>query len=359
MPTLRGLLSSARYCVHQALLRARLRKRKTDLPQTRHPLIQQPLVDLAIERQEFAGVLTPADEVGAARLGVDHVFLDNAEAYYQKYQSFEYWRSLIQQATQRAGIADADAIVEFGCGFGNSTLPLLDLFPRAHVVATDISPNLLAILNRLLAARGLSERCVAIAMDAQKDYVRPESADLVVGSAILHHLVEPAPFVAQAMRLLRPGGAAIFFEPFEGGHAVLRLICQEIVREAGRRNDDSPAVRLARWVVTGFAPQIFREALPGWQSRNDKWMFPRVRDRRHGAQRRRHADGLPAPRERRSVPAAIHLYDESPIAVTIRPTVPSWVDEIFDRYDRETFSPQMLKDLAMEGCIIFGKPKAA
>ena len=33
--------------------------------------------------------------------------------------------------------------------------------------------------------------------------------------------------------------------------------------------------------------------------------------------------------------------------------------DIFDRYDRETFSPQMLTDLAMEGCIIFAKPKPA
>ena len=92
-------------------------------------------------------------------------------------------------------------------------------------------------------ARGLTDRCVAVAMDAQKDYVRPASADLVVGSAILHHLVEPAPFVEQAMRILRPGGAAIFFEPFEGGYAILRLICQEIVREAGRRKDDSSGGR--------------------------------------------------------------------------------------------------------------------
>lgn len=75
MPTLRGLVSSARYSVHQALLRARLRKRKTDLPQTHHPLMQRPLVDLAIERTEFSGALTPADEVGTPRLGVDHVFL--------------------------------------------------------------------------------------------------------------------------------------------------------------------------------------------------------------------------------------------------------------------------------------------
>ena len=358
MPTLRGLVSSARYSIHQALLRARLRKRKAQFTRTHHPLIQQPLVDLAIERQEFAGVLTPADEAGAPRRGVDHVFLENAEDYYRKYQSFDYWRSLIQQATQRAGITDADAIVEFGCGFGNSTLALLDLFPRARVVATDISPNLLAILNRLLAARGLSDRCTAVAMDAQKDYVRAESADLVVGSAILHHLVQPAPFVAQAMRILRPGGAAIFFEPFEGGYAVLRLICQEIVREADRRKFDSPVVDVARGVVTMLVPQIFRDALPGWQNRNDKWVFPRavIDDiaRKAGATLTIYPIHDTEGQFRRQF-----TYMMQADRADASADLPSWIADIFDRYDRETFSPQMLTDLAMEGCIIFAKPQAA
>lgn len=356
MQRLRGLVSSARYSVHQALLRRRLRKRKTPLAQSYHPLIQQPLVDLAIERAEFAGVLTPADEAGAARQGVDHVFLDDAEAYYRKYQSFDYWRALLQQATQRAGITDADAIVEFGCGFGNSTLPLLDLFPRAHVVATDISPNLLAILNRLLAARGLTGRCVAVAMDAQKDYVRAESADLVVGSAILHHLVEPAPFVEQAMRILRPGGAAIFFEPFEGGYAILRLICQEIVREAARHGD-GPTVDLARRVAIGLAPQIFRDALPGWHDRNDKWMFPRAviddMARKVGATLTIYPVHDNNGQFRRQFTYMMQAYGGLAAA-----DLPPWIGEIFDRYDREAFSPQMLTDLALEGCIIFAKPKA-
>jgi hypothetical protein len=44
---------------------------------------------------------------------VNSVFLENAEEYYAKFQGFDYWRTLISDATQRAGIADAEAIVEF------------------------------------------------------------------------------------------------------------------------------------------------------------------------------------------------------------------------------------------------------
>ncbi|WP_080518828.1 hypothetical protein [Rhodopseudomonas palustris] len=34
---------------------------------------------------------------------------------------------------------------------------------------------------------------------------------------------------------------------------------------------------------------------------------------------------------------------------------PSWAWDIFDRYDNESFSPEMLLDLALEGCILFRK----
>ena len=121
MLTLRGLVSSARYSVHQALLRRRLRKREEPLAQTHHPLIQRPLVDLAIERADFAGVLTPADEVGAAREGVDHVFLDDAEEYYRKYQSFDYWRALL-------GLAIIAIVLAFPRGIVGGAMDLRSRF---------------------------------------------------------------------------------------------------------------------------------------------------------------------------------------------------------------------------------------
>jgi ubiquinone/menaquinone biosynthesis C-methylase UbiE len=116
-----------------------------------------------------------------------------------------------------------------------ATLPMLDIFPDARRVATDISPNLLKILEGLLSSRELEDRCVAIAMDAHRPYLNEASADLVFRAAILHHLVEPGRFIGGAMRVLNPGGWAIFFEPLEGGLAILRLICLDIVRQGRRR----------------------------------------------------------------------------------------------------------------------------
>jgi SAM-dependent methyltransferase len=319
-----------------------------------HPLFKLPLVDLIEENEAFAGVLTPQPEFGKPREGVDSVFLGNAEGYYKKYESFDYWRPLLRDATSRVGITDASLIVEFGCGFGNSTLPLLDLFPRAQILASDISPNLLVILNRLLASRALSSRCMVVAMDAQKDYIVGGCADLVVGSAILHHLVNPGMFIKRALDLLRPGGAAIFFEPLEGGNAIVRACCLEIVREASRRGEKGPTIDFARNMGAELEPQIFRDMVPGWENKNDKWAFPRsVLDRlASDAGARLTIYPLHDTNEqfRRHFIYALRTYGGFE-----EKALPQWAWEIFSRYDRETFSPEMLTDLAISGCVIFRK----
>jgi SAM-dependent methyltransferase len=315
----------------------------------------EPLVDLGeYERQEFAGLLSPRSEAGTKREGVNEVFLGNAEDYYQRYQGYDYWKSLLMTALRACGEADPALVVEFGCGFGNATLPALELMPKANIIATDISPNLLAILNRLLHERGFSGRCAPIAMDAQKHYLRREIADLVFGAAVLHHLADPGSFVCEALRILKPGKPAFFFEPLEGGHAILRLICQNVVDEAKRRNQFTHPVTYAQTVAESLEPQIFRAATPGWRDRDDKWVFSRaVLDRiaeQAGAQVAVYPLHDNNGQFSRSFAYMLQTYGGIP-----RDSMPGWVWDIFDRYDRKAFSPEMLIDLAMEGCIIFRK----
>jgi SAM-dependent methyltransferase len=313
-----------------------------------------PLMDLGeAEDPAFRGVLSPQPEVGAKREGVNEAFLGHAEDYYNKYQGFDYWRSLISAAALRVGAQDPRLIVEFGCGFGNSTLPMLDLFPNATIVATDISPNLLSILHRLVEGRGLSDRCIAVAMDAHKPYILPGIADFVLGSAILHHLTEPGQFVAEAMRVLKPGGSAVFFEPFEAGLAILRQACGEVVAEAARRKYKDAFVDFAANIAKMLEPQVLRR-VPNWRDLDDKWAFPRsvlqgiadatntelivypIHDNK--AQFRRHFTYL------------IEAYGGLK-----RTDVPEWAWVPFDRFDNDTFSPEMLTDLPIEGCVIFRK----
>ena len=138
---------------------------------------------------------------------------------------------------------------------------------------------------------------------------------------------------------------------------MLRLICQEIVREAGRRNDNSPGGRARAPGRDRIRAADFPRRPARLASRNDKWMFPRVGDRR--ASRANAGATLTVypihdneGQFRRQFTYMMQAYGG--LAAT---DLPAWAAEIFDRYDREAFSPQMLTDLAMEGCIIFAKPK--
>lgn len=315
-----------------------------------------PLVDLAeVSNRDFAGILTPVPEVGASKKGVDKVFLEDAESYYQKYQGFDYWRTLLKDATARVGVRDASCIVEFGAGFGNSTLPLLDLFANSHVIATDISPNLLAILRRLLLARNLADRCTLVAMDAHKDYIRPGTGDLVAGSAILHHLANPTAFIERAMAILKPGGSAIFFEPFEAGNAMLRLICIQILREAERRRAKGRGLSWLKPIPAQLKPQIFRERMAGWQDRNDKWAFPK--SVLEEIARSVHTSNLIIyPLHDNKKPFTRQMSYMMKAYGNLEPSeLPAWAWQIFDEFESDYFSPEMLTDLLIEGCVIFQK----
>ena len=224
---------------------------------------------------EFSGIFAPTAEVGAARRGVTSYFLEDSEKYYQRNQSFAYWKDIVEDLTLVLPIQDAKTIVEFGCGFGNATLPLLDQLPNARVVATDISPKLIAIMRDLLHARGLSDRCFPVAMDAHNDYIHAQAADLVFGSAILHHLADPSLFIQRSMTILKPGGTAVFYEPMEGGMGLVRLCFMEIAREAHRRGIRDALAEWAGGMAKLLEPQILGRTERNWGRLDDKWAFPK------------------------------------------------------------------------------------
>jgi len=311
------------------------------------------------ESPQFEGVMSPVPEIGAQRIGVTAEFLENAEDYYQRHQGFEYWRSMLQSATQSLDISTPSLIVEYGCGFGNATLPLLDMFPEAKVAALDISPNLLAILHRLLSARSLDHRCLPVAADAHKPYVKESVADLVVGSAILHHLVQPENLIDAAIRVLKPGGYAIFFEPFEGGYAMLRLIIRDMCKEAAIREFASPALSWLAEMSAMWLLQIKRDMLPGWKDLDDKWMFSRPYFQRIATR-----VGAELSIQQKDLPSEFNPFRSMLLYIIQHwrgldprdPTnMPQWAWSIVDQYENDLFSEGQKEDLMFSGTVIFKK----
>ncbi len=326
------------------------------VPPLTMPEFDQPLVDLGVvEHPSLAGVLSPSAEAGTPRQGVNEAFLANAEEYYRKFTGFDYWADKIRIACERIGLTEPHVAIEFGAGFGNASIPFLKRFESCRLIATDISPNMLAILKRLSVDHGVAERCVPVAMDAMKPYVRNDVADFVFGAAVLHHLVEPGKFVARAMEILRPGGSAVFFEPMEGGYALLRMLCLEILREAERRGAANEAeMVVTRKIIDSFTPQIFRRRDPNWEDRDDKWVFPRSTLDRIAVDAGARLSLIPLHDQvapfRTQFSYLLKTYGG------LNPeTYPEWAWDVFNTYDRDSFSQEMLTDLCFESCLIFSK----
>ena len=106
-------------------------------------------------------------------------------------------------------------IPAIGSGSGTSVIPLGERLPAANIVATDISPQLLAILQQYLRDHATeASRFAQVGVDAMTADYRPEVG---VGAAILHSIIDPARMPASCQRALKSGSWAMFFEPFEAG----------------------------------------------------------------------------------------------------------------------------------------------
>lgn len=98
--------------------------------------------------------------------------------------------------------------LEIGAGTGYFSLNLLRAGVIGEAVATDISPGMLARLDRSATKLGLTvdtAACEATALPFEAD-----SFDLVFGHAVLHHLPDLDASFREFRRVLRPGGAVAF-----------------------------------------------------------------------------------------------------------------------------------------------------
>lgn len=108
-------------------------------------------------------------------------------------------------------------VLEYGCGDGINTLLLARR--GAKVKALDISPDLIDVARRRLAANHITEDVEFVVGSAHDLPLPDDSVDVVFGIAILHHL-DLALSAREVRRVLRRGGRAIFQEPVRNSQFV-------------------------------------------------------------------------------------------------------------------------------------------
>lgn len=302
-------------------------------------------------------ILTPESEIGRARVGVTRQFLEEAGEYHEKYTATEYFKALLTVAFDRCGLSmESPTILDIGSGSGNSVFPCLDLFDAPQIIATDISPDLLELLDHHVTQLGKQASVVPVCMDATRDLYAKESIDLVIGAAILHHLIEPEAAIVAALSALKPGGRAIFFEPFELGHGILRLAYKEILRRDAELEPDAQfALRLLEAQVNDIELRTGEDKSDEVFTRiDDKWLFTR-RFFERIAERHGISELDTYPIDNVDRPYSDQTETNLRLAGGLAPdALPDWAWDILREYDA-SFSDDQKRDNILAGGVIFRK----
>ncbi len=127
----------------------------------------------------------------------------------------------LEYAFHAIGDVNGRLVLDYGCGNGENTLPLVAR--GARVIAVDVSEDLLRLARRRLALHGLAGRSAIFLAGSAHDLPLPDaSVDAVMGIAILHHLdLDLA--AREVHRVLKPGGVAVFQEPVRNSRLLKAL----------------------------------------------------------------------------------------------------------------------------------------
>jgi SAM-dependent methyltransferase len=115
---------------------------------------------------------------------------------------------------------------------------LLDTRLRGvRIFGFDHSVESLAVLHNTATATGCAQDVELSTQDIGCLAFAPDSFDVIIGNAVLHHFLDVAGTVARLVALLRPVGRAVFAEPFLYGHllvmALLRMAADDTAATAG------------------------------------------------------------------------------------------------------------------------------
>lgn len=105
---------------------------------------------------------------------------------------------------QRAGIAEARAVLEVGCGPGLWTRQLLAWAPTATITAIDVRPELLARIDAAPRIRVREQSVFDLEPEAEFDFC--------VVRLVLQHLHAPGEALSKIFGALRPGGVVVVID---------------------------------------------------------------------------------------------------------------------------------------------------
>jgi SAM-dependent methyltransferase len=128
--------------------------------------------------------------------------------------AFHYVEEMIAAVARRLPLKGSPThVIDLGCGVGGSLCYLANRLPIVGTGVT-LSPTQALLARERVAAAGLSDRLTILTGDFTDVPAEVASADLVFAIESFVHAPDPASFLAQCHRLLRPGGALVICDDF-------------------------------------------------------------------------------------------------------------------------------------------------
>lgn len=223
-------------------------------------------------------LLATPDIIASGVSGIGTQFREDAQVYAARYSIKSKHKTIeLGLAGSKTTLPDTIVALDIGCGPGDTTIALLEMFKNAHVYSTDLSPEMLMLLVAKAKELRLSDRITPFVADASAVNLKHEAFDLIVGSSMIHHLMDPDTFLDKVLKSLKPNGIALFYEPFQAGHIVLRTILANIVEIAPYRRDlsDQRTQFFKNYIYTIDVMCADDRDPSTYASLDDKFMFAR------------------------------------------------------------------------------------
>lgn len=332
------------------------RNQSATLPDWVPPLFESEL-SLLSQSGESEPVWRIAEDDSTAT--ISEQFTEHASDYDGRYASSGHFERLFNQSIESLNLIfpDSPYVLDLGSGSGaNSVVPFSRISSAARFVATDLSSELLNILASNLRKLNLHENVVCVVMDSMSSHIAEEKFDVVTGSAILHHLTNPNLGIRAAARALKPGGVAMFFEPFDG-YSLMSLAYKTILSRMGRFTNrlDSRVEAAMRGMITDITARTNPDVnSPHFERLDDKWLFSQEKIEKVAIE-----SGFSR------VSFVTHNYhrtlfrDVAQIQMRLATglngiQIPEWALRVLDMFD-ESLPPEIKKRSIFEGTIILSK----
>jgi len=112
---------------------------------------------------------------------------------------------------KQMGDVRGKSLLDLGTGAGESAVYFA--LKGARVVATDLSPHMLDVVNKVAAHHNVTLETKVASAEDLSDFA-DDSFDYVFGANVLHH-VDTAQCLEEVKRVLKPGGIGAFWDPVD------------------------------------------------------------------------------------------------------------------------------------------------